>query len=106
MKSLIGLLIIDGVSLGFLSASVTKIIPKPETSIKNGIFLIILGAGSILGAYCSGYFSDKFSMRNVGRSTLILTLVNCCLTLIAIMYPSIGYAYLCAFMWGISLQYL
>jgi predicted MFS family arabinose efflux permease len=83
MTAIIPTLIFDGLVLGFVSSSSSKLMPKNSEKIKVGIFLIILGFGCVFGGYLSGYVSDLFQMKNVGRFAIMMVLVAAVLTALA-----------------------
>ena len=67
------MIITDGCILGFISASVTHFLPTDHyDKVSVGIFLIFMGVGAILGGYISGFFSDKFLIIKVGKSTFLV----------------------------------
>ena len=59
MKYYLIIILLDGIIIGFISASSTHLIPDSDnTSINAGIFLMFLGLGAIIGGFISGIFSD------------------------------------------------
>lgn len=108
MKAIIILLVLDGLTLSFISSSVSKILPEEaaENSLKVGVFLIILGIGSTLGSLISGYLCDICEMKAIGRSAVGIVMLSYLYFLVAMKFPSIILSFIGAFVWGLALQYL
>ena len=106
MKSLIPLLIFDGLILGFISTSSTKLMPIESSRVDIGIFLIVLGAGCIVGGFVSGYLSDLISMKNAGRLAVMAVLVVSVATVFVQRYLSMWVAFVIAFFWGVVREYM
>lgn len=103
------MIVTDGFILGFISSSATHLLPEDHYSrIEAGIFLIVLGAGAILGGFVSGFLSDKISIMKVGKSSFFILLV-CMLLSIPLFIELIEnffYSYFLGFAWGFGWHYM
>jgi predicted MFS family arabinose efflux permease len=61
-----------------------------------------MGSGCILGAFLSGYLSDKLRMKNVGKLSIGLIFIVSAGTAIVNKYMRKDVAFICAVFWGIT----
>lgn len=95
--------------LGFLASYFSHLIPERIRSELNvGITLMINGVGAMLGAYLSGYLSDKISPPQLGIMgflfiilTMLFTLLGYNMELQTLTYPCVLGA-----LWGVCLYFL
>lgn len=102
-------ILIDGLILGFISSSVTHLLPYSNYSkLQAGIFLIFLGLGAIIGGLLSGLLSDKLAIIKVGKSSFFLISICIFLSLPAILslIEDLAYSYFLGFMWGFGWHYM
>jgi predicted MFS family arabinose efflux permease len=62
MKYSLGLISLDGISLGVISGTMLRLLPKQNTNQDNllaGVALMIYGVGCIIGGYLGGKLCDK-----------------------------------------------
>ncbi len=109
MKYFIPMIITDGAILGFVSASSTHLLPDDHyNKIQAGIFLVFVGAGSIIGGFLSGLFSDKFPIMKVGKSSFLFLGIGIFLSLPLFMelIENLVYSYFLGFVWGFVWHYM
>lgn len=72
--------IISGFVVGFVSSSLSHLIPKSPGGKKNdnhvAIALIFFGLGNVLGGHLSGKFADKFTIKKAGYIGCIFVIVG------------------------------
>jgi len=80
MYAVLPFLVIDGFSLGISSSQLVRLLPasvdKDMVDKYAGIEIIILGVGSTIGGYLSGFFADKTGMKASGRIGISLWVVS------------------------------
>ena len=106
MTAIIPFLIFDGLVLGFLSTSSTNIMPAASTRVEIGLFLVMLGAGCILGGFLAGYLSDLIQTGNAGNLAILIVLVVSVITVVVELFKNQMFAYVCGFLWGIARQFM
>jgi sugar phosphate permease len=88
MKSVIFILLIDGVCLGIYSSQITHLIPyENDLNLRNkkaGFCTIFLGIGATIGGFMSGYLSDKMKIVNAGKASILFFLLACLVNYITV----------------------
>lgn len=83
MKLLLPSLILTGCMGGFVSSSISHLLPIPPRGQNNdnslGIVLVFVGIGNVIGGYLSGFIADrkgiKFSSYIAHSSMLLATIL-------------------------------
>jgi predicted MFS family arabinose efflux permease len=101
MVAVVPTIILDGLILAFVSSASSKLMPVGSKKLDVGIFLIIMGAGCIVGGYCSGHLSDILKMKNAGKLSIILIFLISTATALLAKHLSRDIAFILAVFWGI-----
>ena len=70
------MVIIDGITSGFISTYFSKLLPENLRSDLNvGYMLMVEGVGCIIGAMASAFSSDRFHVANIGMVGIVILLI-------------------------------
>ncbi len=87
MTAIIPICVLDGVALGLTLTQILHLIPdsgdKQIDDVNAGILNIILGIGAVIGAYTSGYLTDKISVKLVGYAAVTFLIITAWMSIAA-----------------------
>lgn len=110
MRSILCLLIIDGVCYGFHISEITHMIPRDTPADRLNLYAgycnVALGCGASLGGWVSGWLGDRLSSRRSGNLGILMFVLGSGLAFTAIKIQLFLLTLASSFFWGLFLFYI